>query len=181
MRSPEDVLQFWFVDHGPDDWFAGTPAFDAEIAATFADTLAAAARGETAAWRTSPEGRLAEIIVLDQFSRQIHRGHADAYATDPLALSLAREAIAAGDDQQVKPERRMFFYLPHMHAEDIAVHEAETIPLYEKFGHPEGLKFELAHADCLRRFGRYPRRNAPLGRVSTPEELAYLASDEAIF
>ncbi|RYE75255.1 MAG: DUF924 domain-containing protein [Hyphomicrobiales bacterium] len=128
-------------------------------------------------WRATPDGRLAEIIVLDQFSRQIYRGEARAFASDPMALALAQEAVAGGHDLGVAHERRMFFYLPYMHSESLVVHE-ECLRLHEALGIKEGIEYELAHQDVLRRFGRYPRRNAALGRTSTSVELAYCASDE---
>lgn len=177
MHTADDVLTFWFVEHDRSHWFGGGPEFDAELTEKFADTHAAVARGEAWRWRATPEGRLAEIIVLDQFSRQIHRGTAQAFAQDPMALVLAQEAVAAGHDLAFPPERRMFLYLPYMHSESLVIHD-EALRLYQALGIEETIKFELAHQDVLRRFGRYPRRNEALGRVSTPEEIAYCASDE---
>ena len=101
MRTHQDVLKFWFEDHGQADWFGGKPEFDAELAADFADTHAAVARGEAWEWRKTPEGRLAEIIVLDQFSRQLHRKSPLAFASDDMALTLAQEAVAGGHDQAI--------------------------------------------------------------------------------
>ncbi len=178
MHSADDILTFWFVDHDRSHWFGGGPEFDAELTARFADTHAAVARGEAWTWRRTPLGRLAEVLVLDQFSRQIHRGTARAFAQDPMALALAQEAVAAGHDQVLEPKpERMFLYLPYMHSESIVVHE-EAMRLYTSLGDEELLDFETAHRDVLRRFGRYPRRNEALGRPSTPEELEYCASDE---
>ena len=180
IRSSDDVLRFWFVDHGEADWFGAKPEFDAEIARQFSDTFAAAAAGDTAHWRQTPGGRLAEIIVLDQFSRQIHRGDAKAFATDPRALASAEAMVAVGDDMRLEPRRRMFGYLPFMHSESIAVHE-RALPLFERLGMPDFLKHELGHLDCLKRFGRYPRRNAALGRASTPEEIEYINSGDGMY
>jgi uncharacterized protein (DUF924 family) len=180
IRSSDDVLRFWFVDHGEADWFGAKPEFDAEIARQFADTLAAAAAGHTVHWQQTPGGRLAEIIVLDQFSRQIHRGDAKAFATDPRALASAEAMVAARDDMRLEPRRRMFGYLPFMHSESIAVHE-RALPLFERLGMPDFLKHEHGHLDCLKRFGRYPRRNAALGRPSTPEEIAYINSGDGMY
>lgn len=178
MKSADDVLQFWFVDHDRSHWFGGGPAFDAELTAAFGDTHAAVAAGEAWTWRATPRGRLAEVIVLDQFSRQIHRGTPRAFAADPMALALAQEAVYAGLDQQLEimPER-MFLYLPFMHSESLVIHE-ETMRLYATLENEEAMKFEVAHRDVLRRFGRYPRRNAALGRTPTPEEDVYCVSDE---
>ncbi|MDB5540398.1 MAG: hypothetical protein JWQ89_2125 [Devosia sp.] len=177
MKSPDEVLTFWFVDHGQKDWFGGGPAFDALLTEKFADTHASVAAGEAWTWRTTPRGRLAEIIVLDQFSRQIHRGTPAAFASDPMALALAQEAVAAGSDQALEPGQRTFLYMPYMHSESLVVH-AEAVRLFTALDDEEVLKYELAHRDLLRRFGRYPRRNETLGRLSTPEEAAYCASDE---
>jgi uncharacterized protein (DUF924 family) len=178
MHTADDVLTFWFVDHDRSHWFGGGPAFDAELTAKFADTHAAVARGEAWTWRATTRGRLAEIIVLDQFSRQIHRGISLAFAQDAMALALAQEAVYAGLDRElVAVPERMFLYLPFMHSESLVVHE-ETMRLYESLETPELLAYEIAHRDLLRRFGRYPRRNEVLGRVSTPEEAEYCASEE---
>lgn len=177
MKTAAEVLHFWFVEHGREDWFGGKPEFDDKLAALFGETHLAVAAGEAWTWRKTAEGRLAEIIVLDQFSRQIYRGQARAFATDGMALALAQEAVAGGHDLQVPVERRMFFYLPYMHSESLVVHE-ESLRLHQALGIQEGIDYELAHQDVLRRFGRYPRRNEALGRASTEAEIAYCASDE---
>ena len=177
MKTAADVLHFWFVQHGREQWFGGGPEFDAKLTAEFAETHLAVAAGEAWTWRTTAEGRLAEIIVLDQFSRQIYRGQARAFATDGMALALAQEAVAGGHDLALPVERRMFLYMPYMHSESLKVHE-ESLRLFQALGIPETLEFELAHQDVLKRFGRYPRRNEALGRTSTSVELAYCASAE---
>jgi uncharacterized protein (DUF924 family) len=173
MRSAEDVIQFWFVEHGMDDWFGGKPEFDAALEAAFGDTHAAVARGEAWRWRETPEGRLAEIIVLDQFSRQLHRGEAAAFAQDKMALALAQEAIAAGADIAIPMERRMFLYMPFMHAESLVI-QNEGCHHFAQFGE-DALKFMTGHRDSIAKFGRFPFRNKALGRVSTEAELAYMA------
>jgi len=177
MPAADDVLRFWFVEHGREHWFGGGPDFDAKLTAMFASTHAAVAAGEAWRWRSTPDGRLAEIIVLDQFSRQIHRGSARAFASDAMALALAQEAVAAGADLAVEAARRMFFYLPYMHSESLVIHE-ESLRLHLLLGGEEGARYELAHQEVLRRFGRYPRRNNALGRVSSEAELDYINSDE---
>lgn len=177
MQTAEDVLTFWFIEHGREHWFGGGPEFDAKLSARFGETLLAVAAGEAWTWRTTPEGRLAEILVLDQFSRQIWRGEPRAFAQDAMALALAQEAVAGGHDRALDPQRRMFLYMPYMHSESLLVHEA-ALPLFESLDMEDVLTFEHAHADVLRRFGRYPRRNQVLGRQSTGPELAYIASDE---
>jgi uncharacterized protein (DUF924 family) len=173
MRTAEDVIRFWFVDHGKDDWFGGKPEFDAALAAEFAETHEQVARGEAWLWRTTPEGRLAEVIVLDQFSRQLHRGDAIAFAQDKMALVLAQEAIAAGADQALDPVRRAFFYLPFMHAEALVIQD-EGVKLYTALGDADQLEYMHKHRTAIARFGRFPFRNKALGRVSTAEELAYM-------
>lgn len=161
MHTPDAVLTFWFVTHNEADWFGAKPEFDAELARYFTATHAWVAAGNATAWRTSPAGRLAEIIVLDQFSRQLFRKRPEAFASDPLALSLARE---------LEPRRRMFAYLPFMHSEDLAVH-AEAAPIFAAYGNEQFSDFERRHVETLTRFGRYPYRNEALSRTSTQDEL----------
>ena len=173
METPDAVHRFWFEEHGSDDWFAGKAAFDAEITAEFGETHAAVAKGEGWRWRTDARGRLAEIIVLDQFSRQLHRGSARAFAQDGMALVLAQELVAQGLDTELGNDERLFAYLPFMHSESPVVHE-EALRLYTALGNVDALDFEIRHQEVVARFGRYPKRNAALGRPSTPEEVAYL-------
>lgn len=180
VRDSVEVIRFWFEEHGPEDWFSAKPEFDAKLAARFAATHEHVARGEGWTWRGTPEGRLAEIIVLDQFSRQLYRGSARAFATDGMALVLAQEAVAGGYDRRIEPVRRKFLYMPYMHSESLVIHE-EAMRLFTELGDEETLKYEVAHRDCLLRFGRYPRRNQALGRDSSPEELDYIAAGEGMF
>jgi len=180
MHTPAAVLTFWFVTHNEADWFGARPEFDAELARCFTGTHAWVAAGSATSWRTSPAGRLAEIIVLDQFSRQLFRKRPEAFATDPLALDMARELVATGGHLTLEPRRRMFAYLPYMHSEDLAVH-AEAAPLYAAFGDEKFSEFERRHIETLQRFGRYPYRNDPLGRPSTTDELDYIKSGNGMF
>jgi uncharacterized protein (DUF924 family) len=180
MKTANDILKFWFDDHGQDDWFGGKPEFDAEIAAGFTQTHAAVARGEAWGWRDRPEGRLAEIIVLDQFSRQLFRGKAEAFASDAMALALAQEMIGGGHHNFIHAERRGFVLMPFMHAES-TVMQAESVRLHMALAGPDQLKFAQAHQGVIARFGRFPRSNAALGRTSTPEEIEYMASGTAMF
>jgi uncharacterized protein (DUF924 family) len=172
MRSADDVLRFWFVEHGKDDWFGGEAEFDRELAEAFAETHPKVALGEAWRWRDTPDGRLAEIIVLDQFSRQLHRGSPQAFAQDTMALALAQEAIHAGADQAIGMDRRMFLFMPFMHSESLLIQE-EGVEHFRQFGE-DMLKFMTGHRDTIARFGRFPFRNKALGRQSTPEELAYM-------
>ena len=139
-----------------------------------------AIRCELFAWRSSPEGRLAEVIVLDQFARNIHRGTPDAFSADPLALALAQEAVAAGADLALPPEQRAFFYMPYMHSESAAIH-AVAEPLMRERAPEHTHAFELRHKAIIDRFGRYPHRNAILGRASTAEEAAFLTEPGSSF
>ncbi|HVY50686.1 MAG TPA: DUF924 family protein [Devosia sp.] len=180
MKSAEDILKFWFEEHGQQDWFGGKPEFDARLAAKFGDTHAAIARGEGWSWRATPGGRLAEIIVLDQFSRQLYRGRREAFANDGMALALAQEMVSGGHHNFVPPIRRTFVLMPFMHSESAAM-QRESIRLFTALGNAEALKFAEQHAEVIARFGRFPRRNAALGRVSTPEEESYIVATQGMF
>ena len=176
----DEVLQFWFGELTPSDWWRKDPGLDRRIADRFGPTLAAAARCELYTWRGSARGRLAEVIVLDQFSRNIHRDTAVAFANDALALALAQEAVARGCDLELSPTERAFLYLPWMHSESPLIHE-EALRLYSTPGLEQNLDFERRHKAIIDRFGRYPHRNAILGRASTPEELEFLAQPGSSF
>lgn len=171
--TPGDVIAFWFHEATLQQHFAKDVTFDARIREKFLDTYHAAARGELGPWRDTPEGRLAEIVVLDQFSRNLFRDSAQAFACDLIALVLAQEAVRAGDDMRIEAGRRSFVYMPFMHSESIAVHR-EAYPLFERLGDANTLKYEDAHKAIIERFGRYPHRNAVLGRQSSDEELAFI-------
>lgn len=174
------VIDFWFLETEPQCWFAKDLEFDRLIRRRFQALHAAAARAELWQWRDAPEGRLAEIIVLDQFSRNLYRDTPLAFACDPMALALAQEAIAAGTDRRFDPPRKAFLYMPFMHSESARIHE-RAVELFSAPGLEHNLEFELHHRDILARFGRYPHRNAILGRPSTPEELAFLAEPGSSF
>lgn len=180
MGTPDEVLHFWFEELTEQDWWRKDPALDGRIAARFGTTLAAAARCELFAWRQSARGRLAEVIVLDQFSRNIHRDTAAAFANDALALALAQEGVARGCDLELPVPQRAFLYLPYMHSESPLIH-AQALRLFATPGLEHNLDFEHRHKVVIDRFGRYPHRNALLGRVSTPEELEFLAQPGSSF
>ncbi len=175
--SGQHILHFWFTELTEKQHFAKDAALDALIAQRFGAVLEAGARCELFGWRSSPAGRLAEIIVLDQFSRNVWRDHlvhgARAFAQDALALILAQELVARGDDAQLPVAQRRFAYIPYMHSESLVVHE-EALRLFAAPGLENNLDFERQHLAILHRFGRYPHRNATLGRESTAEELAFL-------
>lgn len=180
LAHPDAVLHFWFDELDRADWWKKSPVLDRRIGDRFGPTLAAAARCELYAWRVTPPGRLAEVIVLDQFSRNIHRETASAFANDALALALAQEAVALGCDRRLPVERRTFLYLPYMHSESALIHE-EALRLFDTPGLEYNLDFERRHKAIIDRFGRYPHRNAVLGRDSTPEELAFLQQPGSTF
>lgn len=175
-----EVLKFWFEDSSPKMWWAADPAFDAEIRARFSGLLQQAARCELHGWRDQPRGRLAEIIVLDQFSRNIHRHTPAAFAQDPIALVLAQEAVRLEAHRPLSPDQRSFLLLPFMHSESARIHRlAER--LYREFAPAANHQFELKHQAIIERFGRYPHRNAILGRVSTSEEIEFLKQPGSSF
>jgi uncharacterized protein (DUF924 family) len=176
----EEVLTFWFEEVEPAAWWKADPDFDRLIAGRFGGLLEQASRCELYLWRSVPRGRLAEIIVLDQFSRNVHRGTPRAFAQDPLALALAQEAVAAGVHHGLKLVERAFLFLPYMHSESRAIHEVAEI-LYREFAPQENYAFELKHKVIVDRFGRYPHRNEVLGRVSTAEELEFLKQPGSSF
>lgn len=176
----QQVLSFWFEEIESKSWWSGTAAFDELIRSRFGATLRRAARGELSGWRDEPEGRLAEIIVLDQFSRNIHRGSPDAFAQDPMALSLAQSAVAQGAHLALTVTRRNFLLMPWMHSESRAVHAAAEA-LFREFASRRTLDVELRHKAIVDRFGRYPHRNKILGRESTAEEVAFLKQPGSSF
>ena len=180
IAQPQDVIQFWFHDHGPEDWFKGSAEFDKAIVDKFSQTHAAAHKGELFHWRTSPENRLAEIIVLDQFTRQIYRKDARAFACDPIALTLAQEMVIRGDDQKLPEDWRPFAYMPYMHCESLPVHD-EAMKLFGALPDGNNLEYEIKHRAMIEKFGRYPYRNAVLGRENTEEEEAFLSGDHDSF
>lgn len=177
---PETVIDFWFRELEPAQWFRRSSALDTEVAERFGAFLDAAGRGELWHWRDSARGRLAEIIVLDQFPRNIHRDTPLAFAFDPTALVLAQEAVAQGADRHLEVAWRAFLFMPYMHSESLVIH-SEALRLFDQAGLEENLRHERRHLEVLERFGRYPHRNAILGRDSTPAERAYLAQPGSSF
>lgn len=170
--DPSDVLSFWRAA-GRERWFEKDDAFDAEIRTRFLATCQAAAAGNLDQWAATPEGALALVIVLDQFPRNIFRGSAQAFAADRHAYRTADAALSRGFDSAVPHEERLFFYLPFMHSENLADQE-RCIALTRAADLEDGLKYAELHADVIRRFGRFPHRNAALGRTTTEEEQAFL-------
>ena len=172
IASPADVLAFW-RDAGRDKWFKRDDAFDAEIREKFLATYEAAAAGKLSAWEDSAEDTLALILVLDQFPRNMFRGDARTFAADPLARAAANRALKRGYDQDLPAENRGFLFLPFMHSEDLA-DQLRCVELYRAAGDAD-VKYAEEHRDIIRRFGRFPHRNAMLDRETTEEEQAFLA------
>src|SRR5262245_15044381 len=169
--GPQEVLAFWRAS-GPDKWFTKDVGFDDEIRRRFLATYEAAAAGALA-WNDTADGAFALLIVLDQFPRNMFRGSARAFAADPLAREVATRAITRGFDQQVAVPERSFFYLPFEHSETLADQE-RCVALNRASGDADALKWAELHADIIRRFGRFPHRNAVLGRATTAEEQVFL-------
>jgi uncharacterized protein (DUF924 family) len=180
LPSPHVVLHFWFNELRPQQWWSASEALDQDIKARFQALHEAARQGELDDWRASAEGRLAEIIVLDQFSRQIYRGRPEAFACDAMALTLAQTAVALHADAELGLGQRTFLYMPYMHSESRQIH-AVAVKLFSALGVSNSLDFERRHQAIIDRFGRFPHRNAILGRPSTPEELAFLQTPGSSF
>jgi uncharacterized protein (DUF924 family) len=179
-RAAAGVLAFWFEELRPEQWFAADPALDATIRARFLPLYEALASDRGRGWSTTPLGCLAAVIVLDQFPRNIFRGTARAFATDEAALAIARDAIASGFDAEVPPSRRAFLYMPFQHSEN-AEDQARSVALFATLGNAQALDYAERHREVIARFGRFPHRNAALGRASTVDEQAYLAAPGAGF
>jgi uncharacterized protein (DUF924 family) len=198
MSSPEEVLSYWFPEEDLFEadpqtfgrqmqwWFQGGPEVDSEISERFGEVLEQARRGELDHWAETPRGRLALIVVLDQFSRNVYRGSPLSYSQDEKALKLALDGIDAGMDRELSAMERIFFWLPLGHSEDLALHERSVLHAEEEAANaPPHLRVEVefgvsqarAAREIIARFGRHPHRNEILGRTSTPEELEYLRTE----
>lgn len=165
------LLAFWFGEHGFDDWYGGGPAFDEEVRALAGDWHEALHALPASSFLTDPDTALAAAILFDQVPRNIHRDHADAFATDDLARAIARGIVAQGWDRGYPEEWRQFAYLPFEHSEDIA-DQRESLRLMAGLADPRSLEYARKHFDIIDRFGRFPHRNAALGRMSRPDEAA---------
>lgn len=175
-----DILKFWFETLSPKDWWRKNEALDAQIKQEYSDIHQKVAQGEMARWRESDEGRLAEIIVLDQFSRNMFRGQAASFAYDSLALDLCKDAVEADVHTRLEQSKTSFLLMPYMHSESLAEHRS-SLPLFEQYCSEGTLDFERRHAAIIQRFGRYPHRNSILGRESTPEEIEFLTEAGSSF
>jgi uncharacterized protein (DUF924 family) len=176
LATSDEILTFW-RDAGPSKWFSKDDSFDQVCRDRFLPTYEAAARGDLNEWELTPEGALAVVLLLDQFPRNMFRGDRATYRTDPTALLAADRAIERGFDHDIDPLLRAFFYLPFMHSENLEDQE-RSVALNEALGAPESVKFAHHHRDIVASFGRFPHRNALLGRESTPEEIAFLQQSD---
>jgi len=174
------ILDFWFQQIEPKSWWAADPAFDAQVRERFITVMEQAAKAELFAWRATAKGRLAEIIVLDQFSRNVYRNTPKAFAQDPMALVLAQEAVAKGILNELNPDERAFVLLPYMHSESRSIH-VQAEHLYREWAPENNYRFEVRHKEIIDRFGRYPHRNTILNRESTIEELEFLKQPGSSF
>lgn len=176
----EEILKFWFEELEPGQWWAKDEQLDQLITARFSEVYAMAAKCELYEWRASARGRLAEILVLDQFSRNMFRNSHLSFAYDSLALALAQEAIAAKAGENLTPVERSFLYMPFMHSESLKIHEV-AVELFKQNGIQNNLDFEIKHQEIIQRFGRYPHRNDLLVRDSTSEEIEFLKQPNSSF
>jgi len=173
------VIDFWFKEIDSKKWWVKDDAFDQQLREKFGEVHSAAVKCELFHWRENAPGRLAEVIVLDQFSRNMFRGSPLSFTADPLALALAQEAIRIGADKELSEDQRSFLYMPFMHSESAAIHNVAV----QLFSQPDGntMEYELKHKAIIDRFGRYPHRNEVLGRESTEEELEFLKQPNSSF
>ncbi len=180
MSGVIDVLELWFAELEPRQWWVKDEVLDREIEARFGSLHNDAIAGKLYVWREEAVGRLAEIIILDQFSRNIYRDKPEAFAYDGMALVLAQEAVRIGADQEFEAPEKAFFYMPYMHSESMAIH-TQAVKLFDQPGSEFNLEFELKHKAIIDRFGRYPHRNAVLGRESTSKEIEFLTQPDSSF
>lgn len=180
QNNIRDILSFWFEELEPRQWWVRDEQLDREIESRFGRLHQQAVAGELSDWRETPAGRLAEIIILDQFSRNIFRDTPKAFAFDGMALVLAEEAVRTGADRAFEAPEKAFFYMPYMHSESAAIHE-QALKLFDQPGVEFNLEFEIKHKAIIDRFGRYPHRNEILGRESTPAEIEFLTQPDSSF
>lgn len=176
----QQVIDFWFKELEPAQWWQKDDQIDRIIKERFSQFHFQATKCELYHWRETPQGRLAEIIILDQFSRNIFRNRPQSFQYDSLALVLSQSAVLVKADQLLTPIQRSVLYLPFMHSESLKIHEI-AIDLYRQNGLKENLEFEIKHQQIIEKFGRYPHRNQVLGRISTLEEIEFLKQPNSSF
>ena len=175
---PQEIIDFWFADDTRKLWFDSTPEFDRQLRERFLETWERACRGELEHWMSSADGCLALAIVLDQFPLNMFRGRAESFASEAQAREVSRHALEQGFDRELPPERKAFLYMPFMHSEDLEDQEL-SLRLFDQPGLESSLRFARHHHGIVSRFGRFPHRNAALGRESSAAEIEYLNSKEA--
>ncbi len=180
ITDPEDIQNFWFYEVGPERWFAPDPALDQTIRDRYLATHERAALEELWAWEETPEGVLALLLLLDPFPRRMFRGTSRAYATDDLALETARQAVVRHFDDRIDKNFKLFFYLPFLHAERIGEQRLALFYIRERMKDPEWIARAAWRLETIERFGRFPHRNAVLGRANTPEEELFLKEKGSI-
>lgn len=173
MTTADDIIHFWFLEIDPKLWFKKDLNFDKTLRSKFSEVHARASKAETFEWRKTALGRLAEILILDQFSRNMFRDKTESFEYDSLALALAQEAVHANADNDLSQKQKVFLYMPYMHSESLLIHE-QALKLFAQPGLEDNLDFEKRHLEILKQFGRYPHRNKILDRTSTPEEIEFL-------
>lgn len=176
----QTIIQFWFEEVDKKLWFSKSDDFDCLLEEKFLSTYHAAKSNELFNWRQDVQGRLAEILLLDQFSRNLFRDSPLAFATDPLSLCLAQHAVLSKLDKELPLRQRAFLYMPYMHSESLVIHE-QAVKLFSATGLEDNLRFEIRHKQIIEQFGRYPHRNKILGRESTPEEIDFLSQPGSSF
>lgn len=180
MQEQDAVLDFWFSPDSKKFWFARSSDFDAKVRDVLGPFYERAKKGELETWKNDPRGALALVILFDQAPRNLHRGSPESFATDARALETARAAIAKNFDQGYSIDERVFLYLPFEHSEDLAT-QRESMALFERLGNESYLKYATAHFKIIEKYGRFPHRNAVVGRESTPEELEFLKQPGSSF
>lgn len=180
MVPYHDVLKFWFEELSPKDWYAQDENLDLKMTERFIALHSSVVAGECSSWRVDPEGRLAEVLVIDQFSRNIYREDPKSFIYDPMALVLAQEAIRGDFHKSFNSSYLQFLYMPFMHSESKYIHNTAML-LFSEPGLEEAFKYELQHKEIIEKFGRYPHRNKILNRTSTAEEIEFLKQTDNIF
>lgn len=179
-HSYDEVIKFWFEETTFQQYWSKSDEFDNTIRTRFGDLHQKATTGELKHWRNSPQGALAEIVILDQFSRNIYRGLPESFASDDLALSLAKDALTKSFDEKLTTTQKIFVYMPFMHSESLEDH-IRAVQLFSAEGLEYNLGFEYKHKTIIEKFGRYPHRNSILGRESTSEEIEFLSQPDSSF
>lgn len=180
MINYREVIDFWFEELTPNQWYEKDENLDLKMTERFIALHSSVVAGECSSWRSDPIGRLAEVLVIDQFSRNIYRDDAKSFIYDPMALVLAQETIRGDYHKEFEAKYKQFLYMPYMHSESDMIHNSAML-LFSEPGLEESFQYELKHKSIIECFGRYPHRNKVLGRTSTPEEIEFLKQADPIF